>query len=60
MVFPREILIIKNAQVFYINFRLRGEHIYSLHYQTCKVLVGKRVAFGKDEKLQLGLFNVKS
>ena len=23
MVFPREILIIKNAQVFYINFRLR-------------------------------------
>ena len=24
MVFPREILIIKNAQIFYINFRLRG------------------------------------
>ena len=26
--------------------------MYSFHYQTCKVLVGKQVAFGKDEKLQ--------
>ena len=24
----------------------------SSHYQTCKVLVGKQVGFGKDEKLQ--------
>ena len=27
-------------------------NIYSLHYQTCEVLVGKQVAFGNDGKLQ--------
>ena len=34
----------------------RDEHIYSFHYQTCKVLVDKQVAFGKDEILQSWIF----
>ena len=52
MVFPREILINKNTRVFDVSFRLEtNTFLFFFYYRTCTVLVGKRVAFERDEKL---------
>ena len=57
VVFPREILINKSAQVLYANFRIETNILFIFIIKhACKVLVGKRVAFGKDEKLQNWIF----
>ena len=52
VIFPREILINKNAQVFYVDFRPESNIFILFIIKNANFLVGKQVAFGNDEKLQ--------
>ena len=53
--FPREILLNKNAQVFYVDFRLET-NIFILSYQTCKFWLVSKSLFGEKGKItKLGL-----
>ena len=47
-----QILINKNAQVFYVDFRPESNIFILFIIKNANFLVGKQVAFGNDEKLQ--------
>ena len=60
MVFPREILINKNAQVFYVNFRLKMNIFILFMIKHAKFCLVSKLLLVRMKNYKIGFFNVSS
>ena len=60
MVFPREILVNKDAQVFYVNFRLETNVFILLIVKHAKFWLVSKSLLVRTKDYKVGFLNIKS